>query len=188
MSGVVFKAPDTPEWLMRSGEIGLRRLADEDLLPFLAYRREPEVARYQSWAVMDTMEAAAFLRRMARVDPLFQTSTWTQIAVADMATATLMGDVGLYLSHDATEAELGITLASVHWGKGIATCAMRLAFALAFADPGIRRIVCGADQRNQRSLDLIRRLGFTHSHTETVGPPGEIDEVFHLERSAFDLG
>ena len=47
------------------GRLRLRWLREGDLPEFLAYRSDPEVARFQGWAPMDEAAARAFLREVA---------------------------------------------------------------------------------------------------------------------------
>jgi hypothetical protein len=42
----------------------LRRLRADDLAEFQAYRRDPELGRYQGWLPVSDEEALAFLREM----------------------------------------------------------------------------------------------------------------------------
>ncbi len=172
--------------LARSQRVTLRRLREDDVRHFQAYRSDPEIARYQDWADMTDDEARGFLAEMSRVSPILRSGHWTQIAVASVATDRLLGDMGLFLSQDETEAEIGITLARENHGRGLATEAMSLAIDLVFKTPSVERIICGADRRNTSSLALINRLGFIWSHEEpsetALGQPGQIDDMFVLQR------
>jgi hypothetical protein len=38
---------------IESERLRIRRFKDSDLAPFMAYRNDPEVARYQSWDSLD---------------------------------------------------------------------------------------------------------------------------------------
>jgi RimJ/RimL family protein N-acetyltransferase len=49
---------------IESERLRIRRFKDSDLAPFMAYRNDPEVARYQSWDSSDEQEARAFIREM----------------------------------------------------------------------------------------------------------------------------
>ncbi len=144
-----------------TGPTRLRRLSVADLPAFLAYRSDPEVARYQSWEAMDVARATAFLKAMSEKTPLIRPGSWTQIAVADTTTDALLGDMGWHLSEDGREVELGITLAREAHGKGHATRALRSAVAEVFRLSDAERAVGYADLRNEPSRRLLRRAGFT---------------------------
>ncbi|WP_299728245.1 GNAT family N-acetyltransferase [uncultured Tateyamaria sp.] len=146
----------------------LRRLSPDDLRAFQAYRNDPVVAQFQSWEAMDDDRAAGFLTHAATSEPLFTPGHWTQIAVADAETDALLGDMGLHLSQDQTEAELGITLARAAQGQGHATRAVALAVGLLFDETPIDRIRAWADIRNMASQNLMVRAGFTEIGIEVT--------------------
>lgn len=62
---------------MKTGRFGtleterllLRRFRETDLAPFLAYRNEPEVARYQDWEGCTEAEARGMIRALEREEP-----------------------------------------------------------------------------------------------------------------------
>ena len=165
---------------IRGERVVLRRMAEGDLDRFLAYRSDPEVARYQSWEVMDRGRAQGFLAHCATVTPLLRPGHWVQIAVASPDDDTLLGDMGLFLSDDGAEAELGITLSRDAQGQGRATEAMRLACELVFAQTQAQRILGIADIRNVASLKLLQRAGFRFTHEERTEQDGRpITERFH---------
>ena len=72
----------------------LRRFEDSDLTPFVAYRNDPEVARYRSWDPCDEQEAKGFIREMgaARVGV---PGEWFGFAIESKETGTLIGDCSL---------------------------------------------------------------------------------------------
>lgn len=157
----------------------LRRLHPDDLDAFMAYRTDPEVARFQSWPAMNALEAQRFLSAMSQVDTPFRAGHWTQIAVAVPGTDALLGDMGLHLSEDGTSAELGVTIARLHQRKGHALTAMTMAIDLARDTDGLDTIICGADSRNTASLRMIEKLGFVWTHREPADG-GAVDEMFVL--------
>lgn len=165
---------------IRGDRVTLRRMAEGDLDPFLAYRSDPEVRRYQSWEEMDRQRAQGFLAHCATVTPLLRPGHWVQIALADPADDRLLGDMGLFLSETGDEAELGITLARAAQGQGRAQEAVKLACGLLFRETGVARILGIADIRNAPSLRMLARAGFTPTHEERSEQGGEtITERFH---------
>ncbi|MDA7427501.1 GNAT family N-acetyltransferase [Primorskyibacter aestuariivivens] len=168
---------------VRGERVVLRRMAEGDLDRFLAYRSDPEVARYQSWEVMDRDRARGFLAHCAVVTPLLRPGHWVQIAVASSHDDRLLGDMGLFLSEDGTLAELGITLSRDAQGQGRAIEAMRLACDLVFGHTQAQRILGIADIRNAASLTLLQRAGFTFTHEESSEQDGQpITERFYALR------
>lgn len=136
----------------------LRRLAPTDLAAFQAYRGDPEVGRWQGWSSQPDAEALAFLNEMAAV-PLFAPGEWTQLGIADEANDALLGDVGVFISADGREAELGFSLARSAQGRGIASAAVRAAIALVLEQTAVERIHAQTDARNTACIRLLERLG-----------------------------
>lgn len=142
-----------------AGRIVLRRLSVDDLINFQAYRRDPDVARYQGWETTPDSEARAFLEATGK-DRLLQPGQWCQIGIATPPDAALIGDIGICLSKDATEAEIGFSLNRQHQGKGLACDAVRAAIQMVFDETPANRIVGITDARNLPSIRLLERLGF----------------------------
>ena len=88
----------------------LRRLSVADLRDFQAYRTDPVVARFQGWSIVPDDEARRFLAEMEAF-PLLSPGAWSQIGIAERTSDRLIGDVGVRVAADGSEAELGISLA-----------------------------------------------------------------------------
>ena len=138
----------------------LRPFEPGDLSGLVAYRSDPEVAAYQSWDPgFSTSDAERFLagqRGLAFAQP----GEWTQLAIADRADETLLGDCAAHVS--ATQpatAEIGITLARASQGRGVAAEALHALIAALFADHGMHRVYAEADDRNESVHRLLERLG-----------------------------
>ncbi|WP_425039596.1 GNAT family N-acetyltransferase [Primorskyibacter sp. S187A] len=168
--------------LARGTRCLLRRMSVDDAEAFLAYRSDPEVARYQSWPPMDATQAHHFLADVAKAEPLLRPGHWAQIAIADGQSNALLGDMGLFLSQDTKEAELGITLSRGAQGRGIAHEAVVLARGLIFAQSPAQVIWGIADLRNAPSLTLLARTGFLFDHDETTD--GLEERFFRYPRPA----
>jgi aminoglycoside 6'-N-acetyltransferase len=148
--------------------VTLRRLRPDDLARLQAYRKDPEVGRYQGWEPMTDAEAAAMIAEMAAA-PCPRLGDWVQIAIADAGTDALLGDIGLHVSDSGEEAELGITLAPDAQGRGLAEEAARALIAGLAADTAVRRLVGVTDARNTPSARLLERLGMTfEAEEETI--------------------
>lgn len=150
-----------------AGGIRLRALREDDLPRFLGYRSDAQVARYQGWQTMDQAQASAFLREHS-ADAWAGPGHWLQLAIADASTDALLGDLGVWLLNDRTEAELGITVAPAAQGRRIGRSAMRAAIALLFADPAITRVRANADARNASSRRMLAAAGFRETGTADV--------------------
>lgn len=147
-----------------AARVTLRRLAATDLADFQAYRHDPVVGLYQGWTPQPDEAALAFITEMAAA-PLLAPGAWVQLGVADRATDRLLGDVGLHLSADGGEAEVGITLSAGAQGRGLATEALRAAIALIFERTAARRVIGNVDTRNAPSIRLLERVGMRRLDT-----------------------
>jgi RimJ/RimL family protein N-acetyltransferase len=54
---------------LESSRIVLRQFRDADLPSFLAYRNDPEVAKYQSWESLNKQEAHTFVQEQKSLQP-----------------------------------------------------------------------------------------------------------------------
>lgn len=167
----------------------LRRLSPADLAAFQAYRHDPAVGLYQGWTPQSDEAALAFINEMAAA-PLLAPGAWIQLGIGDGATDHLLGDIGLRLAEDSAEAEVGISLAADAQGRGLATEALRAAFALLFALTPARRVIGHVDSRNAPSIRLLERVGMRRLDTVDAvfrGAPCR-EHVYALERGGEETG
>ena len=136
----------------------LRRFADSDLEPFLAYRNDPEVARYQSWESCTEREAASMIEGLRSQRP-GTPGEWFQFAVQSRETGLLVGDCAMRVDKDGRQAEVGFTLSREHQGRGLATEAVSRLLDFAFGELGLHRVYAITDQENEPSFTLLERLG-----------------------------
>ena len=82
--------------LLETSRLLLRQFKDSDLEAFLAYRNDPEVAKYQGWDVPYPRHAAVeFVHEMARAIPA--PGKWIQTAIELKSTREMIGDVAFYI-------------------------------------------------------------------------------------------
>ena len=152
--------------LPRNGpRIVLRRLRPADLANFQAYRSDPDVGRYQSWAPMWSSGATAFLEEMSAA--AFGTmGEWFQLGIAERLTDRLIGDMGVCI-RDAEDrhAELGVTLAAESQGRGLGSEAVAQALAMLFESSDVTRVVAITDTRNHATVRLLQRVGMKLTET-----------------------
>jgi len=137
----------------------LRRFRPDDAPALAAYRSDPQVARYQSWAAPVSLAVASVLvDALAAGDP--DVPGWFQYAVELRSAPGLIGDVGVNLHDNRMQAEIGFTLAAAYQGRGYATEAVRRVLDHLFTDRGLHRVSAECDARNVRSARLLERVGF----------------------------
>lgn len=143
---------------LESERLILRRFAHPDLAPFLAYRNDPEVARYQGWESCTEREALDLIRGMGSSEP-GTPGEWFQFAVELKGDGVLIGDCALKTEEDGRQAEVGFTLSRERQGKGYASEAVSCLLDYAFGALGLHRVVAITDQENEPSSALLERLG-----------------------------
>ena len=176
--------PLSPDPLPRCTErVTLRRLNAGDLRAFQAYRLDPLVGQYQGWSPMSDDEALSFLNDMNAAAALAP-GEWFQIGIADRLSNTLIGDIGVCVSGDTREAEIGFTLGRSHQGQGLAGEAVRAAIALIFDATDVQRVFAVTDARNGRARKLVLSLGMTQVRTQESVFRGETatEHTFALTR------
>jgi RimJ/RimL family protein N-acetyltransferase len=164
--------------------VQLRRLRAEDLSAFQTYRRDPALARYQSWSAMNDEDALSFLQEMAEA-PFCTPGVWMQLAIASTEDGRLLGDIGLHRrSPPSQTAELGYTLSSAWQGRGLASEAAALAIDLLWSHTDVDAVEACTDSRNHASERLLLRLGFQCVSKAEAVFHGEacIEHLYRLSR------
>ena len=146
--------------ILETPRLILRPFQDSDLEPFVAYRSDPEVARYQGWEAPYSVESAReFIAEMKHKQPAVQ-GEWYQLAVELKQGAPLIGDCAFHiLAHDARQAEIGCTLARQHQRQGYAFEAVTRLLDYLFRDLGLHRVIASCDVDNLASVRLLERVG-----------------------------
>jgi RimJ/RimL family protein N-acetyltransferase len=144
-----------------TARLRLRPFVREDLPAFVAYRREPVVARYQSWEDTYSLDDAERMFKSQEGLALGQPGDFVQLAILDRGTGTMHGDcaVRVLIDQPAT-AELGVTLATASQGAGRATEALTAVVSVLFESYGLHRVYAETDDRNPAVHRLFERVGF----------------------------
>jgi RimJ/RimL family protein N-acetyltransferase len=140
----------------------LRPMREDDLPAFVAYRRDPEVARYQTWETSFSMaDAEEMLSDLPKTELGRADDQWVNVAVVDRVDGTVHGDCAArVLAHQRATAEVGVTFATASQGRGLAAEAMTALVDTLFADHGMHRVIAETDDRNTRVHRLFERIGF----------------------------
>lgn len=144
---------------LQTPRLEIRPLTPGDLPTVLAYRNDPEVARYQGWDVPATPAQVASLIG----NPDLGTPGWSQHGIYT-TDGLLLGDVAVHGEDE--QAEVGITLSRDGQGRGYATEALRAVVDHLFVARGLHRVHAGIDPRNRAVARLLIRCGFRHEGTE----------------------
>ncbi|MGI2906319.1 GNAT family N-acetyltransferase [Tolypothrix sp. VBCCA 56010] len=140
----------------------LRTFQESDRPTFIAYRSDPEVAKYQSWDVpFSEADALAFIDLMQQAKPGVL-GEWYQLAIALKTTGEMIGDCAFCIATDGKQAEIGFTLATMHQGKGYATEAITRLLDYLFLECHLHRVCANCDPENVASVKLLARIGMRH--------------------------
>lgn len=137
----------------------IRPFQDSDLEPFLAYRSDPEIERYQGWGDYTRSDAGRFIDgHSGRVPGV--PGEHTQIAIELKSTGAMIGDLYLHvLPDEPLQANLGYSLATEYQGAGYATEAVSAFLDYVFGSLNLHRVTAGVDCENERSIALLERIG-----------------------------
>lgn len=130
--------------------IALREVRDGDLPLFFAFMSDPEATRIAAFTSEDPTDRAAFNAHWARIrasDTVFMRTV--------LADGEVVGNVGVYGS--PAEREVTYWIDRAHWGRGLATAALR---ALLVVVPE-RPLYARAAADNAGSVRVLRKCGFT---------------------------
>ncbi len=147
-----FKPLETPRLL-------LRRFQDSDLPAILAYRSDPEVARYQGWELAGEDSLRTLVTEMKTM-PFGRPKLWFQLAIEHKASGRMIGDIGLKFNRETNQSEIGYTLARSYHRQGLASEAVGRVLDFLFDEVGLHRVIALVDCRNDRSIALLERLNF----------------------------
>ena len=136
-----------------------RAFGPADVEAFVAYRADPDVARYQSWSDYTREDGEAFVASLQGARPGVP-GEWFQFALEERADGGLVGDLAMKVSADEPrEAEVGFTLEPAQQGRGYGTEAVVGLLGYVFEELGLHRVVAVADALNAPSAALLERVG-----------------------------
>lgn len=148
-----------PTTFFETPRLQARAFSVADVDAFVAYRADPDVARYQSWSDYTLDRGTAFVASLQGAEPGVP-GEWFQFALEARSDRTLVGDLAFKVNaNEPREAEVGFTLAAAQHGKGYATEALRALLGYAFETFGLHRVVAVTDALNAPAAALLERVG-----------------------------
>jgi len=148
----IFDDITTDRLVVRPAELG-----DEASIYF--YRSNFVDNKYQGWFPDSVEEVLEHIvsNHSQNVDI---TGMWLQFAIITINENKLIGDIGVNLSADKMQAEVGCTLDKAFQGRGYATEALGAMVDYLFLTLKKHRITASIDPRNTDSIRMVERLGF----------------------------
>ncbi len=150
------EAPRFPS--IKTKRLRLRNFTAQDIPDFVAYRQDPDVARYQSWDNYTAQEGEAFFIAQ-QIMEFGIIDSWYQIAIANLEQDRLIGDCVIHFL-DEHQVEIGFTLAPGWQGKGYMTEALSVLVSYIFSELHMHRITALTDAENISSCNVLERVGF----------------------------
>ena len=179
--------PFTP---IRTARLLIRPMRLEDAEGLWRRRSDPEVARYQNWALPYPRERAEELVKSVVAMDGPANDEWWMAAIADPDTDEVVGDLALHLGWESRSAEIGYTLAREHWGKGYAIEAASDLVAYLFGTVGVTRVFGMLHPENPASAMVLERLGMVfEGHTRSsfwVGDEVSDDWLYGMTRADWE--
>ena len=149
----------TSATVFETARLRVRPMTYDDLDTFVAYRSDPDIARYQSWEGYTRKDGLALIESMQSLR-LGTPGEWYQLAVEAKGEGRLVGDLAAKVdANELREMEVGFTLAAEHHGKGYASEALRGLLDHAFSDLQMHRVVAITDALNTPAAALLTRVG-----------------------------
>ena len=137
----------------------VRSFTHIDIKAFVAYRADPDVARYQSWSDYTTKDGQELVDSLQGAEPGVP-GEWYQLALEDRSDGVLVGDLALHVDADEPqEAEVGFTVAPDQQRKGYAAEAVTGLLDWAFPTFGLHRVISVTDAENAPAAALLERIG-----------------------------
>lgn len=146
---------------IRTERLSISPLTYADLDQFVAYRQDPQVARFQGWDTSYSKEQALQLLAAQENVDLPNPGTWLQLALHKTDTEQLVGDLALHrMPGEQAAFELGFTLATLHQGNGYAKEGLAALMGALRAGVAANKFIAHIDRRNLPAARLLASLGF----------------------------
>lgn len=168
--------------LLQTQRLLLRNFQLSDMEAFLAYRNDPETAKYQSWSLPYSREKAeAFIREMQDIHAPKQ-GQWLQLALELKEIGAMIGDVAFCIKEDdVRQAVIGFTVAPSYRKQGFVTEALTALLDYLFEDIDLHRVTADCDTENVGSWKSLEKLGFRREahFVESLLIDGEYTSEYH---------
>lgn len=168
---------------LETDRLVLRTFRPDDLDAIMDYHALPDVQRYLDWMARDRAECRQALAWISTQVALNRPGDTLMLAIERQTDKALMGQVSLRW-HDATasQAEIRFLLNTPYRRQGYGSEAVAASLELGFVHFRFHRIFARCDARNQRSAELMRRLGLRlEAHfREHALFQGEWDDELHF--------
>ena len=170
-----------------SERLSIQPLGISDLDPFVEYRQDPDIARFQSWDPSYSAHQAIELINSQFGMMIPEPGQWLQLAVHSKLNAELLGDLALHSVEQGDSVfELGFTFSKRHQGKGLAKESVTRVMDHLSSEVGAQMFIANTDERNASAIKLLTSLGFSNVLEKkwTENFKNELVTVYHFQRAS----
>lgn len=166
---------------LETERLTIRSITIEDAPALFGYRQDRHVNRYQGWIPESLQDAYSFIQE--KCFPYVDVEdTWHQVVVTLKESEQVIGDMALHFTGEGAHiVELGIAFDSDYHGKGYAREAMDRLLGFVFDHFRREKAMANIDPRNESSIRLFKKLGFTeeaHLKESSVIRGEKVDDVY----------
>jgi aminoglycoside 6'-N-acetyltransferase len=164
--------------------LSIKPLVMADINTFVAYRQDPDIARFQGWETTYSKNQAIDLIQSQAGSLFPEKGEWLQLAICSLVDQEHLGDLGIKSVEDADATfQLGFTIAKQHQGRGFAKEAASNLMSYLVLEAGAKKFIATTDSRNTASIKVLSGLGFQQNiskgWTETF--KNEVVDVEYFE-------
>ena len=146
--------------LLETHRICVRNLRDADFEQFYNYRKQPSVANFQGFDIMDKEACRKFIESQ-KDNQVGASDEWQQFGIALISTDHLIGDCAIKLDRSINNsAQIGCTINPEYQRQGYAKETVLHLIEFLFDLCNVRRIVETTDAENQAAIKLMESLHF----------------------------
>lgn len=149
--------------ILESDTIRMRRLEHHDISDIIQYASEKEIA--DNTFVPHPYPPEAAIEFVTVTRDKWENDEAYVFAIVDKKSAELVGVMGLHPEEKHHLAEVGYWIGKPHWGKGIATQALRLLIQFAFETVGLNRVQARHLNHNPASGRVMQKADMTYEGT-----------------------
>lgn len=163
------------EYIFQSERLGFRNWSTEDLEEFAKLNSDEEVMEH----FPKTLSKKEVEKFIVKLQNHLTHHGFTYYATEILETKDLIGMIGLayqeYKTQFTPAIDIGWRLKRTAWGKGYATEGAKRCLKYAFDDLGIEKIISVCTIKNQKSENVMKKIGMTKSgafnHPEMIHHP-----------------
>ena len=145
--------------ILETERLTLRRVTQEDASDLLAYLSDVDVMKYYGLESFKSINDA--LDEISWYNSIFEKGTGIRWGITLKGQEKIIGSCGFFnrvAQH--YRAELGFELSKEHWGKGIASEAIKTVICYGFEQMNLQRIEALIEPPNIPSQKVVERQGF----------------------------